>query len=84
MKVRKEEPSSPNPGRIGLVKETALDDPKCREENLLFTKEQLEKYDYSVTRNLAAYVPSDAVNGKSTNLEVTDFFAVQHSLSEYE
>lgn len=84
MKVRKKEQSEPKPSRMGLVDETALDVDHCIQEDLVFTKEEVESFTYPMLRNLAAHVESDAINGKSVSLKVRDFFACQYSLQEFE
>lgn len=52
--------------------------------DLRFTREQLERMDAKVVRKLAQYATSDAINGRSTRLEVHEFFGVQRTLGEYE
>lgn len=80
-------------GDLKLVDETALDTDfedlvtfEARKVNgdLRFTKEQLDRMNNHMLRKLAQYVNSDCINGKSTALEIRQFFCVQRSLSEYE
>jgi len=33
---------------------------------------------------MAAHAPTDEVSGRSTRLEITSFFAVQYTLTDYE
>lgn len=69
---------------ISLVSETALDDPVCREQGLIFTREQFDKLDYQYKRRLAAVANSDEVNGKTDFMVLQAFFCRQKSLSEFE
>lgn len=69
---------------LSLVDETALDDPVCREQDLIFTKEQWSRLDYQYKRRLAAAAESDEVGGKTDAIICTQFFVRQRSLSEYE
>lgn len=50
----------------------------------VFDREELESMDYEELRALAAQVETDAINGKSTKLEMIDYFAThQVSLEDY-
>jgi len=69
---------------LSLVDETALDDPVCRDRNLIFTADEFENLDYQFVRRLAAQAESDEVNGKSDKIIVRSFFVRQHSLFDYE
>lgn len=69
---------------LSLVDETALDDPVCREQDLVFTKEQWDNLDYQYKRRLAAAAESDEVGGKTDAIVVTQFFCRQRSLSDFE
>lgn len=80
-------------GDLKLVDETALDKEfkhlvtfEARKVNgdLRFTKEQLDKMNNHMLRKLAQYADTDAVNGKSNQLEIKSYFRVQRSLTEYE
>lgn len=66
---------------LRLVDETALQN---GEHDLIFTGDQLNNFSTTFLRNLAAHSDSDAINGKSTALEMTAYFKCQRSLSEYE
>lgn len=58
------------PIMCALIEETAaqVGDP-------IFTREQLESLDANILRNMAKAATSDAVNGRSTRLEITAYFA---------
>jgi hypothetical protein len=68
---------------LSLVDETALDDPVCREQDLIFTKTQWDNLDYQYKRRLAAAAASDEVGGKTDAIVVTQFFVRQKSLSDF-
>jgi len=51
---------------------------------LAFTREVLDNYDQHHLRRMAAHAPTDEVSGRSTRLEITSFFAVQYTLTDYE
>jgi hypothetical protein len=68
---------------LSLVDETALDDPVCREQDLVFTKEQWGNLDYQYKRRLAAAAESDEVGGKTDAVVVSCFFIRQHTISDF-
>jgi len=69
---------------LSLVDETALDDPVCRDRNLIFTADEFENLDYQFVRRLAAQAESDEVNGKSDKILIKSFYVCQHTLSDFE
>jgi len=69
---------------LSLVDRTAIDDPVCREQGLVFTADVWDKLDHQFKRRLAATAASDNINGKSNALELREFFVCQRSLGEFE
>jgi hypothetical protein len=63
-----------------LVEETALD---AGDTHLIMTREEFEGIDPQFRRRLAAAANTDAINGKSTALEIRSYLCRQKSLSEY-
>lgn len=64
---------------LKIVDELATDN-----GDMCFTNEQLNNMTKKMLRRLAANADTDAVNGKSTKMEIQVYFRCQRSLSEYE
>jgi len=65
---------------LSLVEQTAID----TGDELIFTKEQFQNFDHNFKRNLAANALSDEIHGKSTALELQNYFVCQYTLQEFE
>lgn len=62
--------------------ESILPERAIETDDPVWTKQELEAMDYDELRQLAAETDSDAVNGKSTKLEIIGFFARKTSYEE--
>lgn len=65
-------------GGFSLLDETAdqTGDP-------IYTTAEVERFHYTVLRNLAARAQSDEVNGKSNRLLIEKYFGRQRTLTDY-
>lgn len=61
-----------------LVPESASDN-----GDEVYTKEELKDMDYDELRQMAANVDSDAINGKSTKMEIISYFAGQATMEDF-
>jgi len=65
---------------LQLVPETALD---TGDTDLILTGEEFDRLDQHVKRRIAGAANSDAVSGRSTELEVRSYLVRQRTLGEY-
>jgi len=65
---------------LQLVPETALD---TGDDDLIMTAEQFDRLDQHVKRRIAGAANSDAVSGRSTELEIKSYVVRQRTLAEY-
>lgn len=63
-----------------IVDETAID---TGQTELVFTADQLDNMSNTMLRRLAAELDTDAVNGKSTRIEIRAALACQKSLEDF-
>lgn len=73
---------SANPGEntsFSLLDETALET-----GDLIFTTEEVSRFDYTFLRNLAANARSEEINGKSNRLVIETYYARQRTLTDFE
>jgi len=65
---------------LQLVPETAID---TGDTDLIMTREEWEPLDQHVKRRIAGAASSDAVSGRSTELEMRSYVVRQRTLTEY-
>ena len=71
-------PTSPS---LQLVKETAIE--RGESDDMIFTREQFERFDQHFKRRLAGAANTDEISGRSTMLEIRSYLVRQRSLNEY-
>lgn len=54
-----------------------------RNGDMVFTTEETKQFDTNFLRNLAANANTDAVNGRSTRLEIISYYGRQMTLGDY-
>lgn len=64
-----------------LVAEDAIE--RGEADDLIFTREEFERFDQHFKRRLAGAADTDEITGKSTMLEIRSYFCGQRSLGEY-
>jgi len=60
-----------------------VDDDPDRNGDPVLTTEEVQQWDTKLIRRLAANANTDAISGRSTKLEMQDYFGRQRTLSEW-
>lgn len=66
--------------KLSLVDETAIE---TGDGDLIMTADEFANIDPQFRRRLAAAANTDAINGKSTALEIQYYFSRQRTLADY-